>query len=98
MQSIANFEQKGFDFRSSEATLYLIDKYLEPSSPYFDIEFNIRKPIVAVGAPSGSWMQQVADKLGTRLILPPDFEVANAIGAAVSNCITEKEEAECHIY
>ena len=98
MQSIANFEQKGFDFRSSEATLYLIDKYLEPSSPYFDIEFNIRKPIVAVGAPSGSWMQQVADKLGTKLILPPDFEVANAIGAAVSNCITEREEPECHIY
>ena len=84
MQSIANFEDIRFDFRKSEGTMYLIRKYLDYKNPYLSAGFRITKPLISVGAPACSWMQHVADKLGTELILPDDHDVANAIGAAIS--------------
>lgn len=95
MQSIANFEKQQFDFRDSKATIFLMDKFLNPRQNLCSFNFTIRKPIVAVGAPSGSWVKAVAEKLGTRLILPPNYDVANAIGAAVSQKIRRNKNGLC---
>ena len=84
MQSVANFEKTSFDFRKNAAASFLIDQYLECGNKFMDVEFSITKPIVALGAPSGAWMRDVASKLGTRLVLPRYYEVGPAIGAAVS--------------
>ena len=84
MQSVANFEETSFDFRKNAAASFLIDQYLERDSEFMDVDFNITKPIVAIGAPSGAWMRDVASKLDTKLILPENYEVGPAIGAAVS--------------
>lgn len=91
MQSIANFEHQSFDFRESRSTQYIISSYLEGNNEYLDVDFNITKPIVAVGAPSGCWMEDVAAKLGTKFILPENHEVANAIGAALAHHDAEME-------
>lgn len=84
MQSVANFEETSFDFRKNEAASFLIDQYLEKDNTFMDVDFSITKPIVALGAPSGAWMRDVASKLGTKLVLPTHYEVGPAIGAAVS--------------
>ena len=47
----------------------------------FRIELRLTSPIVGVGAPAHVYLPRAADLLGTRLVLPPHAEVANAVGA-----------------
>ena len=95
MQSIANFEKQQFNFRDSAATMFLINQFLTRDQSLCSFHFTIEKPIVAVGAPSGNWMRAVAQKLGTQLLLPPNYEVAGAVGAAVSQRIRRTENGLC---
>ena len=39
-------------------------------------------PLIAVGGPAGIVYPDVADRVGAELVLPEDFAVANAVGAA----------------
>jgi len=48
-------------------------------------QIEVTQPIVAIGAPVGLFIPQVAEKLGTRCIIPPNAEVGSAIGAAVAS-------------
>jgi len=49
----------------------------------FEIRFTDGLPLVAVGAPAGSWYPPVAAALGVRLEVPRHGEVANAVGAVL---------------
>ena len=51
--------------------------------PVFALKFAPGMPLVAVGAPAGSYYPPVAQALGVRLELPPFAEVANAVGAVL---------------
>ncbi|MCI7302819.1 MAG: hydantoinase/oxoprolinase family protein [Clostridiales Family XIII bacterium] len=42
-------------------------------------------PVVAVGAPARTWLQKAAALYNFPLVIPDNFEVANAIGAAISS-------------
>jgi hypothetical protein len=48
-------------------------------------------PLVGIGAPAGIFLPPVADLLRTDLVLPPHYEVANAVGAVAANLVVEKE-------
>ena len=39
-------------------------------------------PIIGIGAPVRAWLPKMNEKLRTRLIIPPDYEVAGAVGSA----------------
>lgn len=82
MQSIAGFERKNFLFNESEASMYLINKFLHKSTGLIDSNFEIKKPIIGVGAPARAWLKPVAEKLNSHLIVPYNGDVACAIGAA----------------
>ena len=47
------------------------------------VTLNLETPVVAVGGPAGVYYQEVAERVGAELVLPDDFAVANAVGAAV---------------
>ena len=47
----------------------------------------LQRPVVAIGAPVGAYMPRVAERLHTRLIIPPHAEVANAVGAVVGGVV-----------
>lgn len=51
----------------------------------------LNKPIVALGAPVSAWMQKVAERLNTDLIIPLHSEVANAVGAAIGQVMNTVE-------
>ncbi|MCC6445675.1 MAG: hydantoinase/oxoprolinase family protein [Armatimonadetes bacterium] len=62
----------------------------------FDCTLKVHKPIVAVGAPAGTYLPVAAQKLRTRVIVPPFAEVANAVGAvtgSVMRSVTMQVEA-----
>jgi N-methylhydantoinase A/oxoprolinase/acetone carboxylase beta subunit len=54
-----------------------------------DLEFTLtlRRPVVAIGAPVQAYMPRVAERLHTRLIIPPHAEVANAVGAVAGGVV-----------
>ncbi len=54
----------------------------------FSCAIILNKPIVGIGAPVCAWLPDVAKRLHTDFIAPPDSMVGNAIGA-ISGCIIE---------
>ncbi|MEE9399097.1 MAG: hydantoinase/oxoprolinase family protein [Dehalococcoidales bacterium] len=47
-----------------------------------DVTFTLRCPIVGIGAPAGTYLKPLAEKLNTPIYIPEYAEVANAVGAA----------------
>ena len=50
-------------------------------------DLTLRYPLVAIGAPVEAYMPRVAQRLHTRLIIPPHAEVANAVGAVAGGVV-----------
>jgi hypothetical protein len=53
----------------------------------FTMAIALAGPIVAIGAPAGTYYPAVADRLGTISIVPPFAEVCNAVGAVVGGIV-----------
>ena len=49
------------------------------------------KPIIGIGAPDATYLPSVGEVLGTKVIVAPHAEVANAIGAIVAGIIQTVE-------
>src|SRR5262249_15574131 len=49
------------------------------------VNISIDRPLVAIGAPVGSYYPEVARRLHTRLVIPPNAGVCNAIGAVAGS-------------
>jgi len=72
--------------------LWLFEENLYGGHPYLGSNISLKMPIIGIGAPAGIFLPQVAEILHTQLILPPHFQVANAVGA-VSGSVVAYEEA-----
>src|SRR5690242_1382430 len=44
-------------------------------------QLTLMRPLVAIGAPVASYYPDVAERLNTRLVIPPNAGVTNAVGA-----------------
>ena len=76
------------DSRARNLTGLLADMVLQgheeqPVSPLFEVRFAPGYPLVAVGGPAADFFPDVARKLGMELVLPPNADTANAIGAVM---------------
>jgi hypothetical protein len=58
---------------------------------HLETRFRLRQPIIGIGAPAGFFLKDVADKLHTELILPGNYQVANAVGAVAGSVMVEEE-------
>jgi N-methylhydantoinase A/oxoprolinase/acetone carboxylase beta subunit len=47
----------------------------------------LTRPIVAIGAPAATYYREVARRLGTRLVVPPNAGVCNAVGAVAGGVL-----------
>ena len=80
----AGFTGKGLD-------RWLFEENLTASNPFLGSRLFLKVPIVGIGAPVKAFLPQVAQALGTQIIFPANFEVANAVGAAVGHVIIRGE-------
>ena len=69
-------------FESSEAPGKMLD-----SGSLFHLNFAADYPVVAVGAPAGTFFPDAADHLSVKLTLPEHAEVANAFGAVMGSVV-----------
>ncbi|MCK8817942.1 hydantoinase/oxoprolinase family protein [Natroniella sulfidigena] len=57
----------------------------------FNWDFQLEIPIVTIGAPAQAYLQHLSQYLTAEIIVPQDYEVANAVGAAVAKVIVNEE-------
>lgn len=53
----------------------------------YSMPFRLNKPIIGLGGPVYDMLPRVAERLGTELILPPNYEIGNAIGAVTGKVV-----------
>lgn len=71
---------------------YLVDRALSGdtvptargTASLLNVALRLGVPLAAIGAPAATYYPAVAERLGTRLVLPPHGEVCNAVGAVAS--------------
>jgi N-methylhydantoinase A/oxoprolinase/acetone carboxylase beta subunit len=59
--------------------------------PHLETRFRLRQPIIGIGAPAGIFLEAVAERFQTDLILPTHHEVANAVGAVAGSIMVAEE-------
>mgnify|MGYP000459956187 CR=1 FL=1 len=70
---------------------WLYQEHINRRHPYLGCTIALKMPIIGMGAPANIYLPQVAEMLGTQLILPEYYQVANAIGAVVGNVMVTCE-------
>ncbi len=69
-----------------------IDKSVKMKSGIdYSCRFHLNKKIIGIGAPVGTYLPEVAERLGTGLLLPEHMEVGNAVGAITGSIIENVE-------
>ncbi len=62
-----------------------------PAAAPLALRLALDRPVVAVGGPAAIFYSGVAERLGTRPVLPPHHRVANAVGAVVGDVVRHAE-------
>jgi N-methylhydantoinase A/oxoprolinase/acetone carboxylase beta subunit len=70
---------------------WLYEESLAPADRYLGCRLFLKVPLVGIGAPAQAFLPPVAEALGTTLILPSHYPVANAVGTVVGNVMTRQE-------
>lgn len=52
-------------------------------------QLQLRRPLVAIGAPVEAYLPRVANQLNTELVIPPHADVANAVGAVTGSVVQQ---------
>jgi N-methylhydantoinase A/oxoprolinase/acetone carboxylase beta subunit len=69
----------------------LIENALSGGTDGCHVRIRIKRPIIGIGTPVHCFLPQAARLLETEAVIPPDADVANAIGAITSNvCIRKR--------
>jgi N-methylhydantoinase A/oxoprolinase/acetone carboxylase beta subunit len=72
---------------------WMFRQNLRPDNRYLKSQIHLAVPIIGIGAPAGYFLPAAAQALGTNLILPEHYEVANAVGTVVAE-VSVRHEAE----
>lgn len=69
---------------------YLVDQSLrakQDGAALIDVALKLNFPLVAIGAPVGSYYAEIANRLRTELVIPPHADVSNAVGAVAGGIL-----------
>ena len=70
---------------------WLYEESLNEQDAYIGCNIFLKMPIVGVGAAAKAFLPPIANALKTEIIIPENYEVANAVGAVVGNVIARQE-------
>lgn len=70
---------------------WMFTESLDSRHPYLGCRLQLKIPIVGIGAPAKAFLPRVAQALGTEIIFPEHYEVANAVGTVVGNVMVRQE-------
>lgn len=70
---------------------WMFEENLSGTNPFLGCRLALKMPIIGIGAPARAFLDPVGRALGTEVIYPPCYEVANAVGTVVGNVLVQKE-------
>ncbi|MBF0232023.1 MAG: DUF1638 domain-containing protein [Desulfamplus sp.] len=80
------------DFTNSPVVRHLISSMLEPSlNQRYSIKAQFYHPVIGIGAPVHYFLPRAGEILNAKVIVPPDADVANALGAITSHIMIRKK-------
>ena len=86
------YDNRSYEKEAAAAIDYFIDHiFQDDRSDVLGGSFHLKKPVVAIGAPTHAWVQCIEKMLGVRVVVPAHAEVANAVGAAVGQAVDTAE-------
>ncbi len=77
--------------RANDLDRWLFEESLEGTDRHLGCRIVLKDPLVAIGAPAKALLPDVAQALGTQIVLPEHYEVANAVGTVVGNILIRQE-------
>jgi N-methylhydantoinase A/oxoprolinase/acetone carboxylase beta subunit len=86
LDAVINTQARIDDHHWGSLGRYLMQRSLSPKGAgsqddLFDAVLSLKHPLLAIGAPVGSYYPEIARRLNTRLVIPKFAEVSNAVGA-----------------
>lgn len=83
LNSSLSYEKIADDAKDTEEWKSLIEKaFYGTDDALFSMLFRLNMPIIGIGAPIRSWLDDAASKFHTEVVYPAYYNVANAVGAA----------------
>ncbi len=76
---------------SDDLGLWFFEENLYNKHPYLGSQIVLKIPLVGIGAPAKIFLPRVAEILHTDLIVPDNFQVANAVGAVAGSVMVNEE-------
>lgn len=70
---------------------WLFDESLAGKDPILGCNIFLKVPLIGIGAPAHAFLPAVAEVLGTEILLPEHYEVANAVGTVVGNVVIQEK-------
>ncbi len=70
---------------------WLFDENLSPANPHLGCRFELKLPLVGIGAPARVFLPPLERLLGARVVFPEHYQVANAVGTVVGNILVRHE-------
>lgn len=61
------------------------------------LALTLDRPVVAVGGPAALFYEGVPERMGSRLVLPPHYQVCNAIGAVVGDVVRHVDRVAARV-
>lgn len=88
VSKVLNDEAHSHDWEKEPTAALLLNRALNNDRVSdLGLSLTLRRPVVAIGAPVQAYMPRVAERLHTRLVIPPHAEVANAVGAVAGGVV-----------
>ena len=75
----------------SPVAMALVENMLNGGSDGYRVRVKLNRPVIGIGAPVHDFLPQAATLLETESVIPPDADVANAIGAITSSVFIHKQ-------
>jgi N-methylhydantoinase A/oxoprolinase/acetone carboxylase beta subunit len=69
----------------------LLDRGLGEVQDALEVRFSLGVPVIGIGAPAAFFLPAAAQRLQAEAVVPPDGDVANAIGAITSDVRVTRE-------
>ena len=80
-----------YSTKSNNLDRWLFEESLQPLDKHLGSHIVLKDALVGIGAPARAFLPAVAQVLGSQIILPDHYEVANAVGTVVGNIIMRQE-------
>ncbi|MFW6133758.1 MAG: DUF1638 domain-containing protein [Planctomycetota bacterium] len=69
----------------------IVANWLAGGSQRYRVRVSLSRPIVGIGAPARFFLPPAGERMDTEVVIPPDAEVANAVGAVTSSVSVRRQ-------